>query len=653
MSWIQKLYETYERCVGREPPGSEPLMPVGHTTQQAHIEIVIDGEGNFRRAAVIPKGQQTTLIPCTEQSASRGGTKPVHHPLCDSLQYVAGDFIAYGGEVTSGFAKDPHVPHSMYVETLEKWVAARESHAKVRAILIYVRCGHVIQDLVGAKILPTTNGPDGTPVLLKEWPGNNEDAPEIFRAIPRGQAPENAFVRWRVESANTVETGTWEDRTLFDSWTHFECHLRTKAGLCMVTGRNDVNVAEQHPAKLRHAADKAKLISSNDTSGFTFRGRFTDAAQAAGVSYEVTQKAHNALRWLIGRKQAFRNGDQVLVSWAVGGHEIPDPWLNSRDLFGIDGGTSEASDSAVHSAPGDVGQSFSLRLNKAIAGYRATLDDNESIVVMGLDSATPGRMAITFYRELKGSEFLQRIEKWHVTVSWLQNFGKHSSFIGAPAPRDIAEAAYGRRLDDKLRKTVVERLLPCIIDGERLPRDLVESCGRRAFNRVGLEPWEWEKCLGIACAFYKGFHDERRYRMSLEEDRTTRDYLYGRLLAVAEHIESRALYVAGEKRDTMAARLMQRFADRPCSTWRTISLSLVPYKARLRASRPGFLWEMEQLLDALMATFSTQNHEEAFTNDRPLTAEFLLGYHCQRQRLREKAETKTEADVEPDETDAT
>ena len=239
-------------------------------------------------------------------------------------------------------------------------------------------------------------------------------------------------------------------------------------------------------------------------------------------------------------------------------------------------------------------------------------------------------MAITFYRELKGSEFLERVEAWHSLFAWPQNFSKDSRFVGAPAPRDIAEAAYGRRLDDKLRKATVERLLPCIVDSVPLPRDLVASVRRRATNRVGLERWEWEKCLGIACALYKGHHKERNYRMALEPDRTTRDYLYGRLLAIAEHIEGRALYIAGEKRDTTAARLMQRFADRPYSTWKTIELSLTPYKTRLRTQRAGFLYEMEKLLDAVMVSFAG----ESFTQDAALGGEFLLGYHCQRQALR-------------------
>ncbi len=117
--------------------------------------------------------------------------------------------------------------------------------------------------------------------------------------------------------------------------------------------------------------------------------------------------------------------------------------------------------------------------------------------------------------------------------------------------------------------------------------------------------------------------------MTLETDRTSRDYLYGRLLAIAEHIEGRALYVGGEMRDTTAAKLMQRFSDRPASTWRTIELALTPAKSRLRAKRAGFLHEMEKLHDEVVASFARGE----FLDDRKLSGEFLLGYHCQRQAL--------------------
>ena len=114
--------------------------------------------------------------------------------------------------------------------------------------------------------------------------------------------------------------------------------------------------------------------------------------------------------------------------------------------------------------------------------------------------------------------------------------------------------------------------------------------------------------------------------MSLEPTRTTRDYLYGRLLALADSLEEWALNEANEGRQTNAARLMQRFAERPFSTWRTIELALTPYKARLGGKSKKRQW----MIDEVMALFDPDD----FTNDKPLSGEFLLGYHSQREFLR-------------------
>lgn len=641
MSWIQKLYETYEQCAGQADLSSSGtlLEPICHTSQQAHIEVSIDDKGGFLRANVIPKGQGVTLVPCTEASAGRAGSKPVNHPLCDKLQYLAGDFTKHGGVVTSGFSGNPTEPHEIYLTLLSAWSNSTFTHPKLVAIQSYVRKGSLVGDLVDAKILPANE--EGQ--LLAEWGGEKKDAPPIFGIMPNGNPPDGAVIRWRVEIPGDPIPETWKDQGLMDAWIGFYSNQKDNKGLCFVTG-DILSLAEQHPAKLRHGADKAKFISSNDTSGFTFRGRFIDASQACGVGFEITQKAHNALRWLIAR-QAYRNSDQAVVAWAVSGKRTPDPLASSFDLFGVETDEPEAQQEQAHQ--NNAGQAFGLRLAKLLAGYRVELGSANEIVVMALDSATPGRMAITYYRELDGSEFLDRIEAWQTDHAWYQNFGKDTKFIGAPAPKDIAEAAFGRRLDEKLRKATVERLLPCIVDGQRVPRDLVESTTRRASNRVGLEHWEWEKYLGIACALFKGYHKERDYQMALELNRTNRDYLYGRLLAIAERIEGQALYLAGEKRDTSAAKLMQRFADHPYSTWRSIELSLIPYKTRLRSKVSFFLNEKENLLDEVMNLFQGND----FVDERRLSGEFLLGYHCQRQVIAPKIAPKEKAGQDAEDTE--
>ncbi len=634
MSWIEKLYETYNSCKSNIGNQNEniPLLPLCHTTQKAHIEITVDSDGNFKGASVVSKSGARTIIPCTESSGGRTSGEAAH-PLCDKLQYVAADYKAYGGN------KEPY--YNSYKKKLSEWVIL-DRHPKVEAVYKFIQKKHVIEKLVAAKILHT--GDDGK--LIKQWTDKDIKSPEIFGILPgkinkKGEIENwqaDAFVRWIVQIPGDPQEHVWTDRSIQDRWIKYYLSKKTRTDLCYVTGEKKV-VTEQHPAKIRNDGDKAKLISSNDMTNFTFRGRFSNADEACCVGYEVTQKAHNALRWLIAR-QGYKRGDQAIVAWAVSGKKIPDPMQDTLGLFAEDEMRIELT------SANSTAQSLATNLKKLIAGYSVKLGSTDGVVVMGIDSATTGRMAVTFYRELTGSEFLARVQGWHESCAWWQDYGKDKEtkspirFVGAPSPGDIAWAVYGRRIDDKLRKATVERILPCIVDGLHLPRDIVKSAVRHAYNRISMEPWEWEKSLGITCAIYKKYYAERSYNMALEGDRRTRDYLYGRLLALAEGLEGWALKESREKRETNAARLMQRFADHPFSTWKTIELSLAPHRARLGGRAVKYL----KVIDEVMWSLKSDD----FISDKPLSGEFLLGYHCQRKAMFTK-DDETEEDEQIEE----
>jgi CRISPR-associated protein Csd1 len=264
-------------------------------------------------------------------------------------------------------------------------------------------------------------------------------------------------------------------------------------------------------------------------------------------------------------------------------------------------------------------------------------------------------MGVAYYREFLPKEYFEHLEAWHTQFAWWQRItqelpaedvkkAKNTTIwpVIAPAPYAIAQAAYGVTLTDTLKKQVYSRLLPCIVEGRAFPRDLVQLCVNRASNPLGCEPWEWERNIGVACALYRGFYsrltDEtkrRDYPMALDLTITTRDYLYGRLLAVAEQLEQLALFMAKENRRTTAERYMQQFADRPFTTWRNIELALAPYKARLNSSRTGFLTLRENEITDIQNLFK---HED-YCNDSKLSGEFLLGYHCQKMSYRKDSST--------------
>ena len=205
------------------------------------------------------KTDSTTVIPCTEASAGRSGKRPANHPLCDKLQYIAADFVDFGGEVTSGYAGSPREPQQNYLRDLSAWSESEHGHPKVRAICSYVKSGRVIRDLVEAALLPVR--PDGK--FLKAWPKGKSDPPAVFRLMATEQCPEDAFVRWRVEGTD-LASETWRDVSLFQSWIAYYESMESVQGLCMATGQ-PASLATSHPSKLRHAGDKAKLISSNDS----------------------------------------------------------------------------------------------------------------------------------------------------------------------------------------------------------------------------------------------------------------------------------------------------------------------------------------------------------------------------------------------------
>ncbi len=619
MSWIEKLYRTYENNASNiaKPLDEVPLLPLYHTSQKAQIHVVIDDSGSFVSSAsqVVSPEDSKTIIPATEASAGRSGAKIAPHPLCDTLQYAAKDYLEWGGNPNkkkdvSGFDE--------YIDVLSRW-ANWSDNIKLQLLCRYLNKGNLIKDLVKSRILWA----DGNGHLLGKWEG--EDKPDVFTAIKKAQKKGQieAFMRFSVFIPGEPQSELWSDPLIRDSWIEYYPTIHKGKGTCMVQGK-ELPLSFNQPKHIRYPGDGAKLISSNDNEGFTFLGRFTNSSEACGVGIEVTQKAHSALRWLIKRQGQVRD-DQAIVAWAVSGVDVPDL---ITDTYLLLFGEVQESDIPVVAY---TAQGIGTQLSKRIAGYSVKLGPTDDVIVMGLDSATKGRMSITFYRELTGSEFLERIESWHKECCWPQRFSKEKIFVGAPSPGDIAESAYGKTLksNSTLRKATIERLLPCIVDGTPIPRDLVESCVRRASNRNGIEWWEWEKALGIACALYRYQNSGRRYLMVLERDRKTRDYLYGRLLALAERMEGLALYVAGEKRETNAGKLMQRFAERPYSTWLNIETSLTPYKVRLRTKRPGFLHNIEAEIDEVMNSFVT----DGYLSDGRLTGEFLLAYHCQRAEL--------------------
>lgn len=645
MSLLERCYQTYEYVrrtepdlIGRQEPGRVTLLPVGHTTQLANIQVELSTDGNFQTAFVLRKEEQTTIIPCTERSSARtSGIVP--HPLADKLQYIASDYSVYGGPKESGWEK--------YHEQLRSWCNSTFSHPLVCAVLCYLEKGTLIPNLIQKGILFT----DAEGKLPTKYNGDKDTAPTIVRSAPSGDQTES-FVRFRVGDQDLST-----DPSVWDSFLQFYESQLTDRDYCTILGEV-VPISTLSPQKIRHAGDGAKLISSNDETNFTFRGRFRDAKQALSIGYRTTQEAHSALRWLIGR-QGCHFDDEYIVVWGTQDEPVPDLCDDSYDIAQM-AGPEDLDDTMLGfedgPAPVEVStaETIAKQFYRAIRSYRLKLTDTSQLSVLILDSTagTKGRLSIRYYQELSGSRLLDNVLHWHKIVSWLLEYrsrplpaqpGKkpkmeHVSFVGAPSPEDIAKAAYGEKVDGKLKRQTVERLIPCIVERRPIPYDLVLSATRRATAGVTLEPWEARKTRSIACALICGYHQQLKgehYSMALDETCRDRSYLFGRILACAEQVERYAQNLTmDEKRVTNAERAQVMFVQRPAKTTVLLQNKLNPYLSRIQA-KSGSKRRYQLMLDLI-----DQLGKEDFTN-KPLSELYLLGYSSQLMEFRrENAENK-------------
>ncbi|GLC88901.1 type I-C CRISPR-associated protein Cas8c/Csd1 [Lysinibacillus piscis] len=636
MNYLQALYETYENSINEvgkvvEKPTKDGkmveymLLPISHTTQTAHIEVTVNLAGEFLQARVIDK--VNTILPFTEESGSRAGKKFAPHVLHDKLMYVAGDYCQYTGEddKTEAFHK--------YIEQLGDWCTSPYTHSHVEAIYSYVKQGTVIKDLVQAGVLHV----DGQNRLLKQWKNTEQERPKIFSILTGEQA--SAFIRFTIHEPEQILPAIWRNEEIFNAYIDYYNTKLKEKDICYVSGERSPMI-ERHPNKLRNSGDKAKLISANDSTGYTYRGRFKDSLQAANISYDVSQKAHNALKWLIERQGKQIDG-RVFLVW---GSTYIDMFSATEDLFEqeIDFEAFMQETAIEDDEHVETREMMAKKYSGLLVGVQKKMSfeqlANEKVFVLTLDAATPGRMAVLYYRDFQIQTYFDRLRRWHRETSWRQVRKKGDEwkeFYGSPSFYTIAHAAFGPRPNDKVVKGVMERLLPCVLDGRNVPLDITRSAIIRASNpQFYDQKWEWEQVLTVACALVRKHFIKEGWHVALNTETTNRDYLFGRLLAVADVLERSALG-AEENRATNALRYMNMFQSNPQRTWSTIQRNLQPYQMKLREKGIRY----SKLIDEIASKFELEDF-----NNKPLSGKYLLGYYSQRQDLYTKKEHKEGAE---------
>ena len=603
MSWLTELEKVYDNMIDKKT--DDKPAPIYHISNNASVTVILDGKGNFIKAELIDakSKDRVTTMPCTDSCASRSsGDDP--YPLCDKREYVYGDTEKHG----------------MYMNLLKSWACSAFANDKVKAVYTYAAKGTLAEDLKRSGIAC-------------------DDLSD--------------FIRWSVELPGDTKPELWKDDATQNSWIQYynsdafdeyckvqftdkkdrEKRIR-ETGLNYTDG-SSTKIAAYHPAKIRHGGDKAKIISSNDTQNYTFRGRFLTDKEACQVGADATQKAHCALRWLI-RRQGESLGDGLsVVTWNAAGDKLPSI-VEGSGIF--DYGVDFAEESKTQKKEYKPAEEFAYAMNKRLVGYYGDISNPQNIMILVIKEATPGqgRASIALYRELQNTDIVQALNNWYDGLLWYRSYwqwnkdGNVKNYIhsiGTPSPKEIAECAYGERVKPNQIEKTVQRLLPCILDGSAIPFDLEQQCIQSASKLLTTDKSKRNSVLETACAVYKYNRNriKEEYQLALEENRTSRDYLYGRLLAVAHQEEYRALKKMDpdSNRETNAMRYMQQFALRPATTWKLLyEQKLKPYRRHLSVKSVDYF---ERKVKDISDLFNVDD----YINDSPLSGEYLLGYQCQ------------------------
>lgn len=358
-------------------------------------------------------------------------------------------------------------------------------------------------------------------------------------------------------------------------------------------------------------------------------------------------------------------GNQAIVVWAIKRPEEK-PVLNPQsgsfdfdDFFSPIADESKALHDDISDALNATNVQYAKIFSRVLRGYEGAEDlkkHNDPMVVVILDAATTGRLGVTFYCELQKDEYIKRILQWHVDAAWPLTFFKKSivegaervnvvQYEGAPSFTDIINCACGTsdrssKSYKRFAKDVKERLIECMFGGAQFPMSILNAACHKVTRPMGYDNIRvWRRDFEIACSLWKKHYiDETRKQhrqedvitMYLEPNRDDRDYLYGRLLALADNFEESVLRKQGVKdRPTNAIKLMSNFTAKPYTTWGTLWKQLMPY---LKSANGGSWFRNE--VDDVMALFK----EGDFEDNKALSPMFLLGYSCQRRASKRKAQ---------------
>ena len=623
MSVLTALYNSYKYCEdndfvdqSQKIDSETVLLPIYHSNKKSNgndiIEITLNKNSEVVSVDFLGK-EEIIIFPITEDSVGRAsGIAP--HSLADEISYLS---------------EEEKNKNDVYMNNLKEWIDYSRINNKKSILFL-----EIIQKFLEKKTFLEE--------IFKNYYKKN------FVSFSNGELKyldekqnekiinmKKVFLTFKIIDlfGNDKDYSVTNYKKLHKDYIDYMIEKEIdRKRVCDISGE-EIYCSSKH----RGLFGTSKLISVSNNDE-TYYGRLKKGEEIISIGHETSQKIHNMLKYFLENKKnyTFLGENSYLINWFSDDINNSENISVTRDIDNIYAIFDEV---LTVEDKKEISELYNTNILKYLSGNYREVGNKEKYYVMIVNKISNGRVAIKYFRELKKSEFYERVSKWYNTISWKgYDYKEKSKVKKYPGIYKIINYTYGIERSGKIefeqkkyRRDLIENLITTMIDGKRIPLNIVKKMYFNISNRQRYDK-TWSSVVEMACSIFKKYNIDYKNKEVSEDmfDNKDRDFLYGRLLAVFEKMEEATF--GDEKRTTNAQKLWSSFVNNPGKTMNILVDKLQPYKRKLENSKRGLFIMLEKIIQEitinLMATEDFENNK-----NKKLNENFIFGYYYQRNEF--------------------
>ncbi len=635
MNLMNALLETYDFALENGlvdnhelAEKGQVLLPVYHSNRRSNgndiFEIRLDENSNAIGGRFLDK-DEIIVFPITEDSITRSGSKIAPHAICDELSYLSEEI-------------DPK-KNKEYLQGIDELLDFEKDYnnENFRVIGEYIKKQTILEDVIRFFVGGASYGIDDKFNLEYEV----EDKGKVKRqSIKLGKI----FITFKIEKLLAGDIPLTRDIGLHKFYIDY---IGDKNGstkelrYCNITG-------ELHYCIERHRGiiGNAKLISISNKKE-TYYGRFKKGEHIYNISYEASQKVHNMLKYLIDSydHKRYIGGGAYIVNWLS--HDL------DKGSIGLISDLDDEDD-LEEVTMSQLGGKVSTKMGKYFLGDDGEFNTEGDFYILIIEKISNGRVSVKYFRRLSRSEAYDRVMAWYESVKW--NFYNKDK---SPSIYQIVNFIYGQENskgylsceNKELMRSSIERLVPCIIDSRKIPRDMSRAAFYKLSNKHSYKK-TWNTALNIGCSLikkhkndYENYVIDHNKISEVKQLKESKSFYYGKLMAIYEKIEldatkTRANEGGGKNRKkdyriTNSDRLWNSMIRTPERTRFILESKIKPYMNMLKKNNPGTYVFFDKLITEITLELLKLDGDNKESKGS-LNEDFILGYYYQKNEFYRK-----------------